>query len=240
VDVEVTVARRKPAHIERESAARALAAELHRPEAGIDLIAHIIDSTNKRDVEAVRNAGLAVQVGEALSNGTSWEIRADPITREPLVIYVAGQYEEPPAWWPANQVRNLAFLQMVAVQDATVAPPQVRIWNGLPLTSYINTLQRKAEAPQGTPGNSFIIAFDIAGLPGGFSEVPRAAAGLMPFWTAVSGILLFRDIAGRGSVGWEWKLISNPDASVPLPESLTSEFDLTQKWTTVVKFSMES
>jgi len=54
-------------------------------------------------------------------------------------------------------------------------------------------------------------------------EMPRAVAGFLPQWTAVSGIMLFQDVMfGFERVGWSWCLLSNPHAAVPLPDALSA------------------
>lgn len=221
MDVEVTVGNKKKAHVQRRAAAHVLASGLLDSSRPFDLIIDVVDPTRQATVDEIRLAVEGISEGDRLASSGCWEVRAEPITREPTVLFIAGQ-DQAPDWWPAAHARSCAWCAQVAVQDAAKAPPQVRVWTGLPFDSYVNPAKRKAEAPQGTKGLPFLVAVDIQGLPGAFGEIPCVVEGLLPFWTAVSGILLFQDLAGFDGVGWMWRLVQNPHAHVQLPESFSS------------------
>jgi hypothetical protein len=134
-------------------------------------------------------------------------------------------------------VRLCHFFQAVAGPETTEAPPQVRVWTGLPFVSYLNPVKKKTDAPQGTKGLPFLIAVDVSGLPGALKEIPRAVEGFLPFWPAVSGILLYRDLSGFELVGWEWRFVRNPHATEQLPLSMPGGGgDAVHVWTSAVKF----
>jgi hypothetical protein len=112
---------------------------------------------------------------------------------------------------------------------------------GVPYNSYVNPIMRKADFPQGTAGLPFLLAVDVSDLAGALREIPRAVAGFLPFWKAVSGILLFHDVMGVDQVGWLWRLIRNPHSVVPLPEALCAgRADLPQTMETGVRLSDET
>lgn len=96
---------------------------------------------------------------------------------------------------------------------------------------------RKADGPQGAQGLPFLVVVDVSDLPGAFTEIPRVAASFLPFWKAVGGILIFRKMADFDRVGWSWRLIRNPDATILLPQSLCDgRADLPTTMDSYVKF----
>jgi hypothetical protein len=119
-----------------------------------------------------------------------------------------------------DQARCVVLRGYAAGPDTYRAPPQVRICFGVPYVSYVNPIQKKSDSPQGTKGLPFLVAVDITDIPDAFKEIPRAVEELLPFWTGVSGILLFQSVISSDRVGWIWRLIKNPYAEVPLPEEL--------------------
>jgi hypothetical protein len=109
-----------------------------------------------------------------------------------------------------------------------------------PYESYINPVMRKANFPQGTAGIPFLIALDVSNLPGAFTELPRAVAGFLPIWQVVSGILPFNQFVHPERVGWQWRLLRNPYAAVPLPDALcVGRADLPQVMETGVRLVTE-
>jgi hypothetical protein len=61
VDVEVTVGRKKQAHLDREEAAKLLINELFDEYRSFDLVIDMLDSTNKSHYEAVRQASAQIR-----------------------------------------------------------------------------------------------------------------------------------------------------------------------------------
>lgn len=151
VDVEATIAQKKDAHVRRAEAAEKLIEALYDPQRRFDLVVDILDSTNQADCDEIIEASNGILSGEIAAKPGSYEVRAEPITRETTVLYFGGQ-DPAPAWWPNDQARLYRFFQAVAGPESTTAPPQVRVWTGLPFVSYVNPVMRKADSPQGTGG----------------------------------------------------------------------------------------
>lgn len=219
VDVEVTVAKRKELHVRRQAGATTLAAELFDSARRCDLVVNLVDPTNPADRSAVVKAATAMSCGESQSVPGSWSIHAVPAHREAGTVWTAGQ-DPAPEWWSQDGARSCAFVQQVGDRYSLVAKSQVRVWFGVPYVAYVNPVMRKADSPQGTEGLPFVVAVDVSQLPGAFEEIPRVAMGYLPFWTAVGGILLFESWADPERVGWRWRLVRNPNAAIPLPETL--------------------
>jgi len=116
----------------------------------------------------------------------------------------------------------LFFHGMLAGPDTIVAPPQVRVYYGVPFDAYINPVQKKADKPQAAAGAPYLITIDIADLPGAFRELARQLPANWSIWPQVSGILLFRDVLSQSRSGWEWLLLVNSSAQAQLPPSLVA------------------
>ncbi|TAK42930.1 MAG: hypothetical protein EPO27_15925 [Betaproteobacteria bacterium] len=219
LDLEITIAKRKKKHMERAAFATDLANAIFALDRDFDLVVDLADSALPKDRDMILEKAETIASGQTQGDSSKWQMRALQITRAPTVLYSGGQ-DPQPSWWPADQSRCFVFKSYVAGPDAHHAPPQVRICFGVPYDSYVNPIMRKADAPQGTEGLPFLVAVDIADLPGAFREIPRVVSGFLPFWRAVSGILLFHSMMNVDRVGWLWRLLRNPHADVALPEEL--------------------
>lgn len=240
LDLEVTVAKRKEKHVERQALATDLANALSRADRDFDLVVDLADPTIPEDRDAIQATAKTITSGRTEGAPGRWQLRAQEIAREPTVFVTGGQDARPP-WWSGDDARCFVIHGQVAGPDTHRAPPQVRVYFGVPYDSYVNPIMRKADFPQGTAGLPFLVAVDISDLPGAFREMPRAVAGFLPLWQAVSGILLFHDLMGVDRVGWQWRLLKNPHAAVPLPDALCSgRADLPQAMETGVRLANES
>lgn len=237
VDVEVTVARRKEAHRERQALATDLAQTLFRPQRDVDLVVHLADPVANEDRAEILSFSEEIVAGVTKGIPGRWELRCEQITREPTVLLVGGMDSRPP-WWSEKDACCFVLQGQIAGPDARRAPAQVRVHFGVPYDSYVNPVMRKADFPQGEPGLPFLVVLDVSTLPGAFNEMPRALAGFLPLWKGVSGILLFQDMMAIERVGWAWRLLSNPDAAVPLPAALAKErADLPNRMETGLKLN---
>jgi hypothetical protein len=239
IDVEVTVARRKERHVERQALAMDLTKTLFKADRDFDLVVDLVNPTIFEDREAILAVAKTITSGQDVGSPGRWQLRAKAITRNPTVLFTGGQNQRP-TWWPVDDARCSVFHGYVAGLETQHAPPQVQVFFGVPYDSYVNPIMRKANFPQGTAGLPFLVAIDISNLPGAFSEMPRAVTGFLPLWKALSGILLFHNLMGIDRVGWLWRLITNPYADVPLPESLCgARANLPQTMETGVRLSKE-
>jgi hypothetical protein len=129
---------------------------------------------------------------------------------------------------------------MLAGPDTQLAPAQVRVFFGVPYSSYINPVMKKGDHPQGQAGRPFLVVVNIANLPGAFTEMPRILTGYLPLWNSISGILLYHDFSHVEKMGWLWRLINNPFAEVPLPEGLrNNRADLANTMETGLRLTRE-
>jgi hypothetical protein len=240
VDVEVTAAKTKAAHIERRRIVSDLAPALWREDRDFDLVADLADPTIREDRETILGMAPGVTLGRVEGVPGRWQLRAEPITRTPTT-FLTGRVDERPAWWAASDARCFMVHAMVAGPGAARAPAQVRVYYGVPYNSYVNPVLAKANFPQGLAELPFLLAVDVSELPGAFRELPRVVADFLPNWQRVSGILLFDEILGADRVGWMWRLLKNPHAFVELPETLCSgRADLPGQMETVVQLANES
>lgn len=239
LDLEVTAARKKERHVQRQAFATELADHLFEADRDFDVVIDLADPTIPEDRDAILTTAKTITSGQTEEAAGRWRVRAQEITREPTVLYTGGQ-DPRPSWWSVDQARCFVFKGYVAGPDTHRAPPQVRVCFGVAYDSYVNPIMRKANSPQGTTGLPFLVAVDISELPGAFRELPRVAAGLLPFWKAVSGILLFHEVTGMDRVGWLWRLLGNPHAEVPLPERLCAgRADLPETMETGVRLTQQ-
>ncbi len=239
LDLEVTAAKRKKKHVERQAFATDIANVLFTADHEFDLVIDLADPPLPEDRDAILTKAETIASGQTEGDPPRWEMRALKITRAPTVLYTAGQ-DPRPSWWPVDQARCFVLKGYVAGPDTDRAPSQVRICFGVPYDSYVNPIMRKADSPQGTEGLPFLVAVDIEDLPDAFREIPRAVTGLLPLWKAVSGILLFHGMTSIDRVGWLWRLLRNPYAEVPLPEELCAgRADLPQTMETGIMLTQQ-
>lgn len=221
VDVEVTVARQKPAYLRRHAAANELVDRIFDPKRDDDLVVHIVDPVSLADRNEVIAAAAAIPNDGTLESPGRWQLRREAIQRDSTVIFKA-DFDARPHWWAAGNVRCWVVAQSLAGPETTRAPGQVRVIFSVPYEAYINPVMKKADAPQGKAGAPFLIAIDVAGLPGALKEMPETLQDYLSQWRRVSGILLYMDMFAIRRTGWVWRLLANPHAAVPLPESLVA------------------
>lgn len=236
VDVEVTTARRKTAHVRRNKVANALVERLFVPKMDDDVVVHMVDPTDTADTDAVIAAAKEVPKGATLENPGRWQVRREEILREATVV-ATGDLDARPSWWPVRNVRSFVIHGMLAGPGTTKAPAQVRILFGVPYDAYINPVMKKADAPQGTAEHPFLLAVDVMGLAGAMKELPEVLPGYFAQWSRISGILLFMDMVAHNRSGWVWRLLANPSATSPLPDSLVGgRANLEQSMETGLRF----
>jgi hypothetical protein len=239
VDVEVTTAKRKPAHIRRSEAAATIAERLFILEMEDDVVVHIVDPTDAADADAMLAAARSLAKGGTLEEPGRWQVRREDVLRDVKVI-VKGELDARPSWWPARDVRSLVIRGILAGPDSTKAPAQLRIFFGVPYDAYINPVMKKADAPQGTAGHPFLLVVDVMGLAGAMTELPEILPGYFAQWSRISGVLLFTDLVALNRSGWVWRLLANPTAAHPLPASLTDgRANLEQSMETALRFERD-
>ena len=238
LDLEVAAAKQKREHVERQALAVSLVNDLFASDRDFDLVINLVDPTLSQDRNEILTKARSIASGQMEGKPPRWEMRTERITREPTLVFTGGQ-DLRPSWWPLDRARLGIVNGYSAGLDSDRAPPQVRLWFGVPYDSYVNPIRRKADSPQGTEGLPFLVAVDIAELPDALVEIPIAISGFLPHWKAVSGILLFRNVVHFDYVGWSWRLIRNAYAEVPLPEDLWVGPDISETMTTRILLTQQ-
>ncbi len=167
-----------------------------------------------------------LRIGEEIGDIPRWHLQAKPITRDVGILLTENHWDPFPDWWPRELIRTFVFGQMVDTRDAKAPHPQVRIYHGLPLTGYINPIQRKANRPQGSHDVPYLIACDTSNLPYAFKEFGRVLPNYFEMWDHVSGFLLFFDNLQPSPWRFYWRALMIPNnlAVVPLPDESISRF----------------
>jgi hypothetical protein len=220
VDVEVTVAAEKPKHLEYQRIADNLADALFQLGHEFDLVAHMANPSSEADRAAIIEAATQIGVGAQAEHVGRWRLSAEAISRNVTILLEAPR-DDRPSWWSRDDAMRFVLKQRVAGPTTERAPPQVRVGFGVPYQSYINSVERKARLPQGDPAFPFLIVLDVGNLPGALREIPRVVLPFLPKWQVVSGVLLFFDLRSFDRIGWTWRLLANPYANRPLPDSLS-------------------
>lgn len=219
VDLEVTRGDQKPEHRWRLQIAAELAKRIHSNKREHDLILHLSHPPTAAEESAIMEASLRMARLNESGEPGKWHLRAGKPDRPPGVLLPAGKIDELPPWWPQSEVRYWTLCQTFAGPSTAEPPPQTRVAIGVPMGTYVNPVQNKADRPQGT-GRSFLIAIDVQNLPGAFPEFTRALPSYFSIWSHVSGVLAFEPLVNTDRIGWSWQLFVNPQATHPLPAEL--------------------
>ena len=221
IDLEVTCARRKPVHLQRQKIATELAQRIEIKNRNWDVILHYVDPPNPREMEVIVETSQNLKPGMEVDQKDRWHVCAEKPDRHPYTILTGGEQIEPPQWWPSGIVRLCSYYGFLAGPNASEPPPQTRVFFGVPIDAYLNPVQNKADSPQGGIDKPFVIAIDVDKLPGAFREFRQALPEYFGIWGHVSGVLAFRSwITFLSKAGWSWELIPNPNATYPLPSEL--------------------
>jgi len=95
IDVEVTVARRKEQHVERQALATDLANTLFQADRDFDLVVDLVNPTIPEDRDAILAVAKTITSGQDVGSPGRWQLRASAITREPTVLLTGGQEPRP-------------------------------------------------------------------------------------------------------------------------------------------------
>lgn len=223
IDLEVTCAQEKPAHIERKKIASSLAKQIHDKERSHDIILHFVEPPEENEVIAIMEASRQIGPGIDIEQPGRWRMRAEKPKREAYTIVTGGEQDESPDWWPRQAVKNFVFYGFLAGPNATEPPPQTRAIFGVPFDAYINPVQNKADRPQRRVDKPFLIAIDIHNLPGAFRKFRSDLPEYFSIWKQLSGVLVFQSWFSTSKIGWWWELIVNPLATYPLPDELVQK-----------------
>jgi hypothetical protein len=226
VDVEVTRADRKPEHKNIQKNLISLSRQLQNYLSDFDLTVNLPRPLNSKNLKHMLDAVDKLQIGDELSDIPLWHLQAKPIMRDVGTLITGNRWDPLPDWWDHDLVRTIYFSQIVDTRDAERPHPQIKIFHGLPLTGYINPVQRKADRPQGSKGVPYLIACDTSKLPEAFQEFRRVLPDYFEMWNHVSGFLLFSRylLPSPWRLFWKALMIPNDLALLPLPDEPISRF----------------
>jgi hypothetical protein len=222
IEMEVTRAGQKQTYIDRQELARKVSEELHAISQPFDLIVHIADDLSDKEVSNLKDATAKISLSDEIESPHKWSVAGAPITRQPGVLFTAGQHEKFPSWWPAGSVNSFCNMGFIDAVDSTTASPQVKVTYGVPVTRYINPIQRKARRAQGSGTLPFIVALDVRDLHGAFKEFRRIMPDYFKIWPHLSGVLIYTPILEMPlrRLGWKMELLVSTQAENPLPEPI--------------------
>jgi hypothetical protein len=220
IEVEVTKASTKVAHVERTNQATDVCERIFQLGRPFDIYFFIPDLLKEEEKSKLLKAASTIVCGQTCSNQQLWQIQTIPIVRDVDVLFSTSETEPTPSWWPIEVANLFIIKQMGAGPECKKAPPQVRIYYTVPMTGYINPVRKKAKNFQGTLSKPFLIAVDSSNLPNPVSTFKKGLESLFLKWPHISGVLLFFSRLSYKEIGWEFKLFANNNASRPLPEEL--------------------
>ena len=222
--MEVTRADRKKAEVDRTEAADRLKDQIRGFGRSCDIVIHVADIPSEEDRQQILQVRHELEPGRQSENSGKWRVRARTLCREGN-YHVCGTGDAGAS--VGGRKRRLCIFsleQLVGGPDPNKVHPQVRLQIGTPLTAYMNPVAKKADHFQGSDGTPFLIAIDAMVLPGAFEFFPRELPEYYTAWPRVSGVLLVHGPALIGiQIGWMWRLIANPCARNPLPNSLLAK-----------------
>jgi len=223
IELEVTRAEEKPAHILRRNQAADIAAQLRALNRPWDIVVFVVDLLDKSEIRAILEAGRSTVPGAgAIEQNGKWHLYSERPDRAVDVVLIGGLTDQPPGRWPSTSHATCwVFNQYLAGPETTSPPPQIRVRFGVPVTGYVNPAQNKEASFQGSGEAPFVLALDVIELPGVHATFRRELPGWLQTWTRFSGVLAFQGpmIIGK-KIGWIWDFIPNHYAIHPLPEAI--------------------
>lgn len=222
IDLEVTCAAEKAAHVDRMRIASKLVERIHNKARSFDIVLHYIDPPTEDESVAIIKAAYEVTPGNAIEEPGKWALRAEKPQRDPYTAYTAGEPTNEPDWWPRQPIKRIILYQSLPGPGAIVSPPRTRVLYAVPFDTYINPVQSKADRPQSSGGQPYLIAIDVGNLGGAYGQFRQRLPEYFRIWKRLSGVLTFSSWINIGSsrMGWTWGLIVNPFAACTLPIEL--------------------
>lgn len=224
VEVEVTLAEEKYTQRARKEAVVPLGEALEQLKLPLDLYVHILDSLSEAERQEVVAAALTLAPSKSAERAGRWHIRAESVpARDPGILYVAGQDHAPPTWF-SSQPATLFFVRgLGATPDQKTALPRIHVYWGLSTAAYMNPLLNKADRFQGSGSNPFVVAIDVASIPGASRYYQNELVNWFSLWDHVAGVLTFELQTNMVSkIFWTWQFIENPFASMPTSRELAA------------------
>jgi len=222
VEVEVTLAEEKYAQRTRRDAVVPLGEALEGLKLPYDLFVHILDTISPAERKDVIAAAATLSAGGIAEQPQRWHIRAESVPdRDPGAIYVAGQDHQPPEWFGREFAVPFFVRGIATTPDQTRPNPRIHIYWGLSTAGYMNPLAKKASRFQGSGTKPFIVAIDVASIPGARRFYENDLGNWFSLWGHVSGVLAFELQTNMVSkIFWTWQFLENPHALTPITQAL--------------------
>lgn len=221
-DAEVTSALMKEAHKQAHDTIRVLAESITDHHQQFHIVIYSKEPPSNEECMEILNAIVTLVAGSHIEKPESWLVHALPLEKRDLAI--GGENSEilKPKWWPNDEPSffvNSTFISSSAI------PPVVRMVCGIPVLSYMNPIQRKADRSQRRSGTPYLIVMDASQLPGAHGRISKELYDALTMWDHVSAIILIsnRFYCGVEKKCWEISVFINEAATHKLPPGLLSE-----------------
>jgi hypothetical protein len=216
VDVEVTAPLQKDPHRELQHIMQVLSKVIGTDTAGWHPLIHLAgiptDDTQSKIIDAVITLGPGGRVGSL----GAWDVYAVPFEQGHALNDAAKLQAFRPVWWDDEGVTLFAASTLLASQPESVR--RMQVYAKLPILTYLNSIQSKADRPQREPNNPYLIMIDQSAVRLSHTKLSRELSGLLPLWPQVSGVLCFsQDPCYYRNFCWPMSFHPNPDAERPLP-----------------------
>lgn len=211
-EIEVTCASKKQIHMEREKVARELCNKIMEINQRHHIILHSVNPPSIDEELEIIESIKTMKTGTVIQKEGQWHLRSEDKKKE--LIRTA---EDKPKWWPKGVYNIACASRIIGGNKNKKITPQNHIDLSVPLLKYLNPVRNKADRPQGSGNNQFIVALDINNLMGAFKKFRDELPKYFNTWHHISGILLFKTWIDFNLVhaSWECEFISNPNASYP-------------------------
>jgi hypothetical protein len=209
IDVEVTCPKEKPGHQIHKNHLSAFTEAIgtsNDANYAIFIAERLSDDLSLRIIDSI----LTLSPGQRKAEEGKWAIVVGyPEERE---RFVSNTRDIAPSWWGDGPAfRN------VMTRIGGSHSPVTSIATKIPRESYLNPIKQKAERPQRSGANPFLVAVDTTSFPGGLNQIETDISASWFNWTVVSGVLLEFPFFAFRSQHWRCKLLQNPYASRNLP-----------------------
>jgi hypothetical protein len=207
LEVEVVASQRKDDEKRRQDSIQRRIEEVPR-RADATIVVAVVDELSDQETDNIAAAVEILQIGEIAEVRDRWMVSIIPPDQQDAAA---------PDWWPKQYVQPFA----TSVHLGPVTKRVTFKW-GLSYSAYRNSPLRKIDRSQFTGTRPSLIAWDRAELYGALKWARENGLELIGEHNGhISGLLAFGlDMSFSGEVKWNYVLIQNPHARIPLPDDL--------------------
>lgn len=225
IDVEVVTGRTKVGTKEHTHAMDALNQVIPKRE-DRDVVVYLRSQLTLAIQTEIASAVEQLEPGAYAEKENLWRaVVTPPVGSEGTPSAMAARLGLEPHGWVGPK------LFVTSVLMGGVPTQRVEVISSIPEEDYLNPVKRKAERPQRTGEYPYLVAFNVAQLPGAAALIPGLQLALSE-WDHVSAVLMFHQFfACDGSKEWRALLVRNSASVHPLPPDVLST--LIEKFTTV-------